>query len=135
MTTAGITQLDLSSHLRRSLLEGPTPIQRLPRPSKELGGPNVFVKREDLTGLGGGGNKLRKLEFLIGEALAQGADTVIIVGARQSNQARLTAAAAAHAGLQCEIVLTRSVQRGAFRCRLLAWRECPPGRPVRRPHP
>jgi D-cysteine desulfhydrase len=72
---------------------------------------NVFVKREDLNGLGGGGNKLRKLEFLIGEALARGADTIITVGARQSNHARLTAAAAARVGLKCELVLTRAVPR------------------------
>ncbi|MEM5422176.1 MULTISPECIES: D-cysteine desulfhydrase family protein [Paraburkholderia] len=107
-------QLDLSRHARRALLEGPTPIQPLPRLSHELGGVNVYVKRDDLTGLGGGGNKLRKLEFLMGEALAAGADTIITVGARQSNHARLTAAAAAQAGLQCELVLTRAVPRADF---------------------
>lgn len=101
--------LDLSGFARHSLLEGATPIQYLPRLSARLGGANVFVKRDDLSGLGGGGNKLRKLEFLIGEALAMGADTIITVGARQSNHARLTAAAAAHVGLKCELVLTRSV--------------------------
>jgi len=107
-------QLDLSRHARRALLEGPTPIQALPSLSHELGGVNVYVKRDDLTGLGGGGNKLRKLEFLVGEALATGADTIITVGARQSNHARLTAAAAAQAGLQCELVLTRAVPRDDF---------------------
>ncbi|MEX3962998.1 D-cysteine desulfhydrase family protein [Paraburkholderia sp. EG286B] len=107
-------QLDLSQHARRALLEGPTPIQPLPRLSHELGGVNVYVKRDDLTGLGGGGNKLRKLEFLVGEALAAGADTIVTVGARQSNHARLTAAAAAQAGLQCELVLTRAVPRDDF---------------------
>nr|WP_269509878.1 pyridoxal-phosphate dependent enzyme [Burkholderia sp. IMCC1007] len=70
------------------------------------------VKREGLGSVGGGGNKLRKLEFLIGDALHAGADTVITVGSRQSNHARLTAAAAARAGLRCEVVLTRSVPRG-----------------------
>jgi D-cysteine desulfhydrase len=104
-------RLDLSKHARHPLLEGPTPIQRLPRLSHEYGGVNIYVKRDDLNGLGGGGNKLRKLEFLIGEALAMGADTVITVGARQSNHARLTAAAAARVGLQCELVLTRAVPR------------------------
>jgi D-cysteine desulfhydrase len=69
------------------------------------------VKRDDVTGLGGGGNKLRKLEFLLGEALQQGADTIITVGARQSNHARLTAAVAARAGLKCELVLVRMVKR------------------------
>ncbi|QGZ65993.1 D-cysteine desulfhydrase family protein [Paraburkholderia acidisoli] len=104
-------RLDLSSHPRYDLLEGPTPIQPLPRLSAHLGGVNLFVKRDDLNGLGGGGNKLRKLEFLLGEALAASADTLITVGARQSNHARLTAAAAARAGLQCELVLTRAVPR------------------------
>jgi D-cysteine desulfhydrase len=104
-------KLDLSKFPRRTLLEGPTPIQHLPRLSAHLGGVEIFVKREDLNGLGGGGNKLRKLEFLIGEALAAGADTIITVGARQSNHARLTAAAAARVGLECELVLTRLVPR------------------------
>lgn len=104
-------ELDLSMYPRQSLLEGPTPIQHLPRLSELLGGVNVFVKREDLNGVGGGGNKLRKLEFLVGEALAARADTIITVGARQSNHARLTAAAAARVGLNCELVLTRAVPR------------------------
>lgn len=104
-------QLDLSTYPRHDLLEGPTPIQPLPRLSAHLGGVNLFVKRDDLNGLGGGGNKLRKLEFLIGEARAANADTIITVGARQSNHARLTAAAAARVGLQCELVLTRAVPR------------------------
>ena len=111
MITASVPKVDLSKFPRRALLEGPTPIQHLPRLSAHLGGVNVFVKREDLNGLGGGGNKLRKLEFLIGEALAVGADTIITVGARQSNHARLTAAAAARVGLKCELVLTRAVPR------------------------
>jgi len=111
MAPPPLPELDLSRFSRRTLLEGATPIQYLPRLSWQLGGVNVFVKREDLNGLGGGGNKLRKLEFLIGEALAGGADTIITVGARQSNHARLTAAAAAHTGLNCELVLTRTVPR------------------------
>ena len=73
--------------------------------------PPIYVKRDDLMGIGGGGNKLRKLEFLIGEALAQGSDTFITTGARQSNHARLSAAAAARAGLACELVLTDTVAR------------------------
>ncbi|OLL28094.1 D-cysteine desulfhydrase [Burkholderia sp. SRS-W-2-2016] len=111
MNSAPLTTLDLSKFPRHVLLEGPTPIQHLPRLSARLGGADIYVKREDLTGIGGGGNKLRKLEFLIGEALARGADTIITVGARQSNHARLTAAAAARVGLQCELVLTRTVPR------------------------
>ncbi|MGF6722331.1 L-cysteate sulfo-lyase [Paraburkholderia sp. GAS41] len=106
-----VPSLSLDRFPRYTLLEGPTPIQHLARLSKQLGGADVFVKRDDLTGLGGGGNKLRKLEFLMGEALARGADTIITVGARQSNHARLTAAAAARAGLQCELVLARLVPR------------------------
>jgi L-cysteate sulfo-lyase len=81
----------------------------LPRLSQHLGGAEIYVKREDVDGLGGGGNKLRKLEFLIGEAQAAGADTIITVGGRQSNHARLTAAAAAHVGMKCELVLSRLV--------------------------
>ncbi|MGA7817398.1 D-cysteine desulfhydrase family protein [Caballeronia sp.] len=110
-TLESTPKLNLSKFARHALLEGPTPIQHLPRLSTHLGGVNVFVKRDDLNGLGGGGNKLRKLEFLIGEALAAGADTIITVGARQSNHARLTAAAAARVGLKCELVLTRVVPR------------------------
>ncbi|AJZ56377.1 D-cysteine desulfhydrase family protein [Paraburkholderia fungorum] len=106
-----VSRLDLSKFRRFALLEGPTPIQHLSRLSRYLGGAEIFVKREDLNGLGGGGNKLRKLEFLIGEALTGGADTIITVGARQSNHARLTAAAAVRAGLKCELVLTRLVPR------------------------
>lgn len=93
-----------------ALLEGVTPIQKLERLS-ERGGVQVFVKRDDLTGLGMGGNKLRKLEFLIGDALLRGADTILAVGARQSNHARLTAAVAAKLGLQCELVLNHAVAR------------------------
>ena len=77
----------------------------------ELNGCNLYVKRDDLTGLGGGGNKLRKLEFLLGEALAEGADTLVTWGGFQSNHARLTAAVAARQGLACELILTPSAVR------------------------
>ena len=103
--------VDLSRFARIRLLDEPTPIQELKRLNAELGGVRIFVKRDDFTAIGGGGNKLRKLEFLLGEAKAQGADTVITVGARQSNHARLTAAASAHAGFKCELVLLRTVPR------------------------
>lgn len=99
---------------RLELVEQPTPIQRLKRLEQALGCrdcPPIYVKRDDLMDVGGGGNKLRKLEFLIGEALDQGCDTFITTGARQSNHARLTAAAAARAGLACELVLTDTVAR------------------------
>jgi L-cysteate sulfo-lyase len=103
--------LNLDRFPRWTLMEGPTPLQRLNRLSDRLGGPDIYVKRDDLMGLGGGGSKLRKLEFLLGEALAAGCDTLIATGALQSNQARLAAAAAARAGMRCELVLTRMVKR------------------------
>lgn len=83
----------------------PTPLEPLPALSRALGGPTLFVKRDDCTGLATGGNKTRKLEFLVGEALAQKADFIITQGATQSNHARQTAAIAARAGLGCEILL------------------------------
>lgn len=93
--------MDLSRFPRLSLARLPTPIEPLSRLSAHLGGPRLYVKRDDLTGLGLGGNKLRKLEFLLGEAQALGADTVLTVGALQSNHARQTAAACARQGLDC----------------------------------
>ena len=80
----------------------PTPLEPLERLSAHLGGANLWIKRDDCTGLATGGNKARKLEFLIGAALAEGADTVVTHGALQSNHVRQTAAAAAMAGLRCE---------------------------------
>jgi len=101
---------------RRPLLEGPTPVQRLHRIEDALGsslnGVRIYAKRDDLMSLGGGGNKLRKLEFLLGDAAAAGADTIIATGGRQSNFARLAAAATARLGLACELVLSRMVPRG-----------------------
>lgn len=90
---------------RQSLGFFPTPLIELPRLSKALGGPKILMKRDDLTGLALGGNKTRKLEFILGEALAQGADCVITAGAAQSNHCRQTAAAAAQLGLECHLVL------------------------------
>jgi D-cysteine desulfhydrase family pyridoxal phosphate-dependent enzyme len=84
----------------------PTPLEDAPRFSAALGGPRVLIKRDDLTGLALGGNKTRKLEWLIGDARAQKADCVITVGAGQSNHCRQTAAAAARAGLECYLLLT-----------------------------
>ncbi len=83
----------------------PTPIEELPRLSEELGGPKILVKRDDQTGLAFGGNKTRKLEFLVAEALEQGARMLISGGALQSNHCRQTAAAAARFGLDCTLVL------------------------------
>jgi D-cysteine desulfhydrase family pyridoxal phosphate-dependent enzyme len=84
----------------------PTPIEELPRLSETLGGPRLLIKRDDQTGLAFGGNKTRKLEFLIAEAQAQGAKTLISGGALQSNHCRQTAAAAARFGFECVLVLT-----------------------------
>jgi len=83
----------------------PTAVHPLSRLSKVLGGPQLFIKRDDQTGLAIGGNKTRKLEFLLAEALAQGAKTIITTGAPQSNHARQTAAAAAQLGLHCILFL------------------------------
>src|SRR5512144_2538452 len=84
----------------------PTPIEELPRLSAALGGPRLFVKRDDQTGLAFGGNKTRKLEFLVAEAQEQGARILISAGAIQSNHCRQTAAAAARYGFECTLVLT-----------------------------
>jgi D-cysteine desulfhydrase len=83
----------------------PTPLHELPRLSAELGGQRVLIKRDDLTGLATGGNKTRKLEFLIADALGRNADCVITAGGPQSNHCRQTAAAAAAVGLECHLVL------------------------------
>src|ERR1700742_483099 len=83
----------------------PTPLEPMPALTKHLGGASLYIKRDDCTGLAVGGNKTRQLEFLIGEAMAQGADTVITPGAVQSNHARQTAAAAAKFGLSCHLLL------------------------------
>jgi D-cysteine desulfhydrase family pyridoxal phosphate-dependent enzyme len=83
----------------------PTPLMPLPRLSKALGGPQIWMKRDDQTGLALGGNKTRKLEFLMADALAQGCDCVITAGAAQSNHCRQTAGAAAVLGLNCHLVI------------------------------
>ncbi len=90
---------------RVSIAHLPTPLEMLPRLTALLRGPQLWVKRDDQTGLATGGNKTRKLEFLVAEALAQKADTLVTCGAAQSNHARQTAAAAARFGLACTLVL------------------------------
>ena len=101
--------MNLAKFPRRCYTEGKTPIEKLPRLSAELGGPTLYMKRDDLLGLAGGGNKTRKLEFLVAEALEQGADTLITCGAVQSNHCRLTLAAAVKEGLKCRLVLEERV--------------------------
>jgi L-cysteate sulfo-lyase len=101
---------DPFSHLPRTRLAHlPTPLEPLTRLTAELAGPSLWVKRDDCTGLATGGNKTRKLEFLIGAAEAAGADTIITFGAVQSNHARQTAAACAARGLDCHLILARKV--------------------------
>ena len=91
----------------------PTPLERMDRLRALLGPdcPTLYVKRDDCTGLATGGNKTRKLEFLMGEAMAQGANAVVTFGAIQSNHARQTAAAAAKLGLLCDLILIDMVER------------------------
>lgn len=89
---------------RTSLALLPTPIQPLINFGTSVGGPELWMKRDDLTGLVGGGNKTRKLEFLVGDALQQGADMLVTVGAIQSNHTRQVAAAAAKSGLKCALL-------------------------------
>ena len=95
----------IESLARFPLAQLPTPIEELKSLSRELGGPELLIKRDDQTGLALGGNKTRKLEFLVAQALEQGADTLVTAGATQSNHCRQTAAAAARAGLRCELLL------------------------------
>lgn len=100
--------MNIAALPRFPLAQLPTPLESLPRLSRKLGGPRLLIKRDDQTGLALGGNKTRKLEFLLGQALEQGADTLITAGAAQSNHCRQTAAAAAKAGLTCELILNGS---------------------------
>lgn len=99
------TNFELVSLPRVRLAHLPTPIEPLPNLSKYLGGPALFIKRDDQTGLATGGNKTRKLEFLMAQAREAGADMVITAGSTQSNHARQTAAAASRCGLACHLVL------------------------------
>ncbi|MEM7736101.1 MAG: D-cysteine desulfhydrase [Deinococcota bacterium] len=101
--------MHLARFPRRRYTPYATPIEPLNALSHELGGPNLFIKRDDLLGLTAGGNKTRKLEFLLADALGQGADTLITTGAPQSNHCRLTLAAAVKEGLKCRLVLEERV--------------------------
>lgn len=101
--------LHLAKFPRIKLGHFPTPLEFMPNLTRHLGGPNLYIKRDDCTGLATGGNKTRKLEFLVAQAVAQGADTLITQGAVQSNHARQTAAAAARVGMKCKILLEERV--------------------------
>lgn len=101
---------NLEDFPRLRLGHWPTPLEPMKRLSQHLGAARLFIKRDDCTGLATGGNKTRKLEFLVGEALHRGADTLLTHGAVQSNHVRQTAAAAGFAGLRCEALLEERVQ-------------------------
>lgn len=102
--------MDLSKFPKRNYLQGPTPIEAVPAFSRALGGKvNVFIKRDDLLPGCAGGNKTRKLDFCIADAIEQGADTIITCGAVQSNHCRLTLAWAVKEGLDCHLVLEERV--------------------------
>lgn len=101
--------MNLAQFPRRRYTPGETPLEKAPRLTEALGGPDIYIKRDDLLGLAAGGNKTRKLEFLVADALAQGADTLITCGAVQSNHCRLTLAAAVKEGLECRLVLEERV--------------------------
>lgn len=101
--------MDLSRFPRRRYTQGATPLEFLPNFTKALGGPNVWIKRDDMLGLAPGGNKTRKLEFLAADALAKGADTLVTCGAPQSNHCRITLAAAVREGLKCRFVIEERV--------------------------
>jgi 1-aminocyclopropane-1-carboxylate deaminase len=96
--------LNMKGYPRFNLALLPTPMHELKNFGKLLGGPELWIKRDDLTGLVGGGNKTRKLEFLVGEAIEKGYDTLVTIGAIQSNHTRQTAAAAAKSGLKCALL-------------------------------
>ena len=102
--------MDLSVFPRVKLCQAPTPLEFLPRLTQALGGPQIWMKRDDLTGMGLGGNKVRKLEFLMGEAMDRKADHVVTQGAVQSNHVRQTAAVAAKLGLRCTAVLEHRIE-------------------------
>ncbi|MDR1706192.1 MAG: D-cysteine desulfhydrase [Clostridiales bacterium] len=101
--------MNLAQFPRRRYTAGFTPIEKLENLTRYLGGPDIYMKRDDLLGLAAGGNKTRKLEFLMADALEQRADTVITCGAVQSNHCRLTLAAAVKEGVKCQLVLEQRV--------------------------
>lgn len=97
--------MHLSRFPRLHFAHLPTPLEPMERISRALGGPNLWIKRDDCTGLSSGGNKTRKLEFLIADAIEHKADTIITQGATQSNHARQTTAIAAKLGMECHVLL------------------------------
>ena len=105
MTTTSMTSARLEDYPRYDLLFGPSPVHRLDRLTSHLGGAQIWAKREDCnSGIAYGGNKTRKLEYLVADALAQGADTLVSIGGVQSNHTRQVAAVAAYIGMKCVLV-------------------------------
>jgi D-cysteine desulfhydrase len=100
--------MDLSRFPRRKYTNYKTPLEKLEHLSKKIGGPNIYMKRDDLLGLTAGGNKTRKLEFLVADAIEKGADTLITIGGVQSNHCRLTLAAAVKEQMKCILILEES---------------------------
>lgn len=123
MTATARVKQALARQPRITLTTLPTPLQEAVRLRDALGGsracPRILIKRDDLTTLGLGGNKARKLEYLVADARAQGATTLVTTGAVQSNHARMTAAAACVAGMKCVLVLTATSDRPAVAGNLL----------------
>ena len=109
LLTRETSRIDFDRFPRISLCHQPTPTEALPRLTEFLGGPRLFIKRDDCTGLATGGNKTRKLEFLVGEAMRDRADMLVTQGAVQSNHVRQTAAAACKVGMKCHVLLERRV--------------------------
>ena len=102
--------MNLAKFPRRRYLLTRSPIEKLSRLSKRLGGPTIYMKRDDLLGPAGGGNKTRKLDFVVADAIEKGADTLITCGAVQSNHCRLTLATAVQEGMPCHLVLEERVK-------------------------
>ena len=110
MSDGGRVTAALARHPRVDLAHLPTPLEDMEALTRLLDGPRLLVKRDDCTGLAGGGNKARQLEFYLGQAVAEGADTVITTGALQSNHVRTTAAAAGKLGMACHVQLEDRVR-------------------------
>ena len=102
--------MHLARFPRQRFFPAPTPLEPLRNLSRHLGGAEIWIKRDDCTVVASGGNKVRKLEFLAGEALAQGADTLVTQGAVQSNHVRQTAAVAARLGMKCHVLLEHRIE-------------------------
>ena len=101
--------MQLAQFPRRRYMKGRTPIEKLNRLSEYLKGPDIYMKRDDLMGIAGSGNKTRKLEFVVADALEKQSDTLITCGAIQSNHCRITLAAAIKDNLRCRLVLEERV--------------------------